>query len=469
MTLSALGAKRGPNEARRDRESVLGAGGRERLKLGFFFLSLRVEVFSPLFLDSLPLAFSTPIELSLAFSSRKRWRASTPPRSPTRRYSYRRIWYVKRRERKRDGKARAVLFFRGTHRSCSIKKLSLKSLDLDVDFDASVVCGTAAITLRATAAGAASSSGAGVSEAWLDSSALDVSSASASASSDGAAGEEPALSSSSSSFTLDPPHPVLGTRLRVPLEKPLTKEGQEATIKIHFSTTARGTALQWLSPAQTSGGRSPFLFSQCQAIHARSFVPCQDTPGAKVTYDARVTVPAGLTPRMSALDDEEKKPEEVDGKKTRFSFAQPVPLSPYLLALAVGELERRDLSPRCAVWAEPSVVEAAAFEFSETEDFLAAVEKASMRAFRWRRADLLVLPRSFPYGGMESLPTVFVTPTLIVGDRSQVRVVGVKGERAREREKEEREREEREREVEAGGEREKRKNSQKNDLFVVFF
>jgi len=361
------------------------------------------------------------------------------------------------------------LFFRGTHRSCSIKKLSLKSLDLDVDFDASVVCGTAAITLRATAAGAASSSGAGVSEAWLDSSALDVSSASASASSDGAAGEEPALSSSSSSFTLDPPHPVLGTRLRVPLEKPLTKEGQEATIKIHFSTTARGTALQWLSPAQTSGGRSPFLFSQCQAIHARSFVPCQDTPGAKVTYDARVTVPAGLTPRMSALDDEEKKPEEVDGKKTRFSFAQPVPLSPYLLALAVGELERRDLSPRCAVWAEPSVVEAAAFEFSETEDFLAAVEKASMRAFRWRRADLLVLPRSFPYGGMESLPTVFVTPTLIVGDRSQVRVVGVKGERAREREKEEREREEREREVEAGGEREKRKNSQKNDLFVVFF
>lgn len=281
--------------------------------------------------------------------------------------------------------------------------------------------GTAAITLRATAAGATSS----VAEAWLDTSALDVSSASAVAKGEAAASS----SSSSSSFTLDAPHPVLGTRLRVPLTQPLTKEGEEVTVTVAFSTTALGTALQWLPAEATASKKFGFLFSQCQAIHARSFLPCQDTPGAKVTYDARVAVPAGMIPRMSALDvgEPEDAKSGVDGedgnKKKRFSFEQPVPLSPYLLALAVGELERRDMSPRCAVWAEPSVVEAAAREFSETEEFLAAVEAESLRAFRWRRADLLVLPKSFPYGGMESIPTIFVTPTLIVGDRSQAGVV----------------------------------------------
>ena len=141
-----------------------------------------------------------------------------------------------------------------------------------------------------------------------------------------------------------------------------------------------------------------------------------------------------------------------------------MPLSPYLLALAVGELERRDLSPRCAVWAEPSVVEAAAFEFRRHEDFLAAVEKASMRPFRWRRADLLVLPRSFPYGGMESLPTVFVTPTLIVGDRSQVESSWSEKEREQERErkkKREREKREKERLKRAEREREEKKLTKK--------
>ena len=301
------------------------------------------------------------------------------------------------------------------------------------------------ITLSATAAGAAAS----VSEAWLDTNALEIFSASASSSDDGESAPSSSSATSSSSFTLDPPHPVLGSRLRVPLVRPLTKEGEEAEVIVSWSTTVRGSALQFLEPAQTASKRFGFLFSQCQAIHARSFVPCADTPGAKVTYDARVTVPAGLTPRMSALDAGE--PEDVGGdgdgekkkKKRRFSFEQPVPLSPYLLALAVGELEKRELSPRCAVWAEPSVVDAAAAEFSETEEFLAAVEKESLLPFRWGRADLLVLPQSFPYGGMESIPTIFVTPTLIVGDRSQasvvaheVRLVGCWGGGGRERERE---------------------------------
>jgi len=358
----------------------------------------------------------------------------------------------------------------------SLSHFKNQSLDLDVDFAARVVRGTAAITLRATAAGAASPGG-GVAEAWLDTSNLEVLSASAAAASDDKGKATSSPSSSSSSFSLDEPHPVLGSRLRVPLPKPLILEGETAKITVSFSTTARGTALQWLTPEMTSGKKEPFLFTQCQAIHARSFLPCQDTPGAKVTYDARVTVPEGLTPRMSALDDVEgggEREEAVDDegrnqkkKKKRFSFKQPVPLSPYLLALAVGDLSRRDLSPRCAVWAEPSVVDAAAAEFAEIEGekgsfdffllfswlsfrpplstseprslslslsllpfpppsfsaFLAAVEQESMRPFRWHRADLLVLPKSFPYGGMKSLPTIFITPTLVVGDGSQASVV----------------------------------------------
>lgn len=332
-----------------------------------------------------------------------------------------------------------------------------QSLDLDVDFDARVVRGTAEITLRATAEGASQR----VSEAWLDTRALDVTSASASSPSSSPRGSAAAAAAAaattgddneerekekekgeqsscpSAAFTLDPSHPVLGSRLRVPLPTPLTVEGEAATVSVSFSTTDAGSALQWLSPEMTANKEHPFLFSQCQAIHARSFVPCQDTPGAKATYDARVTVPRELTPRMSALDvgaAVDVDDDDVDGggdgeenktkkKKRRFSFEQPVPLSPYLLALAVGDLRRRDLSERCAVWAEPSVVDAAAAEFKEADDFLAAVEAASFLPFRWRRADLLVLPKSFPYGGMESLPTVFVTPTLVVGDGSQAGVI----------------------------------------------
>ena len=214
---------------------------------------------------------------------------------------------------------------------------------------------------------------------------------------------------------------------------PLTSAAAADTCKVSITYTtssdpAQCTAAQWLPPSQTAGKVHPYLFTQCQAIHARSLVPCQDLPGAKFTYDAAVTVPSWATAVMSALPGEEEKVHR--GKKSKngvgckvFHFRQPVPIPSYLLALAVGELAGHDVSPRCRIYTEPSVLEAAAFEFSQTEDFLKAAEDLTGVEYPWTRYDLLVLPPSFPYGGMENPCLTFVTPTLLAGDRSLADVV----------------------------------------------
>lgn len=208
-------------------------------------------------------------------------------------------------------------------------------------------------------------------------------------------------------------------------------EADKCKVSITYTTSsdpAQCTAAQWLPPSQTAGKVHPYLFTQCQAIHARSLVPCQDLPGAKFTYDAAITVPAWATAVMSALPGEEEKVHR--GKKSKngggskvFHFRQPVPIPSYLLALAVGELAGHDVSPRCRIYTEPSVLEAAAFEFSQTEDFLKAAEDLTGVEYPWTRYDLLVLPPSFPYGGMENPCLTFVTPTLLAGDRSLADVV----------------------------------------------
>ncbi|KAL7533149.1 hypothetical protein ACHAWF_004363 [Thalassiosira exigua] len=144
-----------------------------------------------------------------------------------------------------------------------------------------------------------------------------------------------------------------------------------------------------------------------------------------MTYDAKVTVPSWATAVMSALSRDVSKPSTVttmeNGDKV-YDFKQPVPISSYLFALAVGELDSRDISPRCRVWSEPSMVEAVAFEFSQVEDFLQAAEELTM-PYQWTRYDLLCLPPSFPYGGMENPCLTFVTPTLLAGDKSLADVV----------------------------------------------
>ena len=159
-------------------------------------------------------------------------------------------------------------------------------------------------------------------------------------------------------FDLGPEDPILGRRLTLKLP-PATTE-----VLVRYSTSPDAIGLQWLEPAQTEGKRHPFLFSQCQAIHARTMVPCQDTARFRVTYHAEVTVPRPLSAVMSAGPS-----GTIEGKGTRtFLFDMPQPIPTYLLALAVGELESRDLSPRARVWAEPSTVEKAAWEFAGVEE-----------------------------------------------------------------------------------------------------
>ncbi|KAH9258460.1 leukotriene A-4 hydrolase/aminopeptidase [Batrachochytrium salamandrivorans] len=208
-----------------------------------------------------------------------------------------------------------------------------------------------------------------------------------------------------------PPHAIFGSALRIQLQPTTT------VVRVQFSTTPQSSALQWLSPAQTTGKRHPFLFSQSQAIHARSFFPCQDTPGVKFTYEAVVRVPDSLVALMSAVS------VDMAHSSVGFKFKQNVPIPAYLVAIVVGELESREISPRSRVWAEPSMVEASQREFAlDTERFLSCAEQF-LGEYVWGRYDLLVLPNSFPYGGMENPCLVFLTPTLLAGDRSLVNVV----------------------------------------------
>lgn len=205
---------------------------------------------------------------------------------------------------------------------------------------------------------------------------------------------------------------VRGDRIRIHL-----RDGT-SSLTLTYTTAPGAKALCWLGPQQTAGGQHPFIFSQCHPIHARTLVPCQDTPRHRVTYDAHITVPAPLRALMSASD---KGHEHVDdGLTWHFQMLQAIPT--YLLALAVGNLDVREVSPRCRVYAEPETVEQAAWEFAGTEDMIISAERL-FGPYVWDRFDLLVMPPAFPYGGMENPRLTFLTPTLLAGDRSQVNVV----------------------------------------------
>jgi leukotriene-A4 hydrolase len=218
-----------------------------------------------------------------------------------------------------------------------------------------------------------------------------------------------ALSGEALAFALAAPEPVLGARLRIDLPAGC------AGVRLRYRTSPDAVALQWLSPAQTAGGAQPFLFSQCQPIHARSVFPLQDTPRIRVTVDAaRFTAPPHLRTLMAAAFQRREDGADV--------FAMPQPIPPYLLAFAVGDLESRPLSPRSAVWAERAVVDEAAHEFAGVERMLAAAEQL-FGPYDWERYDVLVMPPSFPYGGMENPRLTFVTPSLLAGDRSLVNVI----------------------------------------------
>jgi leukotriene-A4 hydrolase len=262
-------------------------------------------------------------------------------------------------------------------------------LDLEADFQAQRLVGSATLTLERHDPAAL---------LRLDTRGLEISAVHL----DGQAQE--------SKFTLAEEVPVLGRELAIPLE------AGTRTVRIAYRTRPDAAALQWLTPAQTAGGQHPFLFTQSQAILARTWVPCQDSPGVRMTYGATIRVPKELLALMSASNPTARSADGV----YRFEMKNPIPS--YLLALAVGDLAFRPLGARAGVYAEPSVVERAAWEMADTEKMIAAAE-ALYGPYRWERYDVLVLPPSFPYGGMENPRLTFATPTMLAGDRSLVALI----------------------------------------------
>jgi len=189
-----------------------------------------------------------------------------------------------------------------------------------------------------------------------------------------------------------------------------------AQVRIVYTTSPDASGLQWLTPAQTADKKLPFMFSQSESIHARSWVPLQDSPAIRFSYTAHVSAPKNVRVVMSALNDA-KHPLNGD-----YSFDQPHPIPSYLLAIGAGDIAVKETGPRSAVYAEPSVVGKAAHEFEDTEQMIATAEKL-YGPYRWGRYDILVLPPSFPYGGMENPDMTFATPTVLVGDKSLVSLV----------------------------------------------
>ena len=265
------------------------------------------------------------------------------------------------------------------------------ALDLSVDFDRRTLAGAA--TWHLANPGAAP-------EVVFDTRELDIETVDA---------LDEAGKVTSAEFSLGDPDPVLGQPLRVALPPETT------ALRIRYRTAPTAAALQWLEPSQTAG-TEPFLFTQSQAILARTWLPCQDSPGIRFTYEATVRVPAHLLALMSA-----ENPQQLDADgQYRFRMAQPIPA--YLMALAVGDLRFAPLSERTGIYAEPATLPGATHEFADLENMVAAAEQL-YGPYRWDRYDLLVLPPSFPFGGMENPRLTFVTPTILAGDRSLTSLV----------------------------------------------
>ncbi|KAI9598489.1 peptidase family M1-domain-containing protein [Syncephalis fuscata] len=259
-------------------------------------------------------------------------------------------------------------------------------LELEVDFKRHTLIGQARLQLEAITDD--------VTKVVLDTRALKIS------------GVQLANHTGPIEYSLASAHPIYGSALQATLPKAYTA-GEKLELIVAYETTKESGALQWLEPSQTVGKQHPYLFTQCQAIHARSLVPIQDSPSIKLTYSASIRVPKPLRALMSALSISHSPSD--DGHLITYQFEQHTKMPSYLIALVVGNLEGREVGPRSTVWTEPEVIEKAAWE--------------SYLRHTNGRYDLLVLPGSFPYGGMENPCLTFVTPTLLAGDRSLVDVV----------------------------------------------
>jgi leukotriene-A4 hydrolase len=274
-------------------------------------------------------------------------------------------------------------------------QIAVKHVDLDlrVDFDRRVLEGTATLTVDRN--------GGYDGPLMLDTRTLDIRGAECAADLN---------SFSACKWSLGNADKILGTPLRV--DAPAGAK----FVRIRYASRPEASGLQWLTPAQTATKKNPFMFSQSQAIHARSWVPLQDSPAVRITYSAKIHTPKQLVAVMSAENDSNAP------RTGEYTFRMTDPIPTYLLAIAAGDIQFRGIGRRTGVYSEPGVVDEAAREFDDVERMLQAAEEL-YGPYRWGRYDVLVLPPSFPFGGMENPRLTFATPTLLAGDKSQVAVI----------------------------------------------
>ncbi|KAL9001529.1 MAG: hypothetical protein Q9169_000104 [Polycauliona sp. 2 TL-2023] len=216
-----------------------------------------------------------------------------------------------------------------------------------------------------------------------------------------------------------------GSALQISLKKE-AEEGQIFEVDIRIETTDRCTALQWLTPAQTSNKKHPYMFSQCQAIHARSIFPCQDTPDVKSTFDFNFQSPLPVIASGLATDTKQGSQEVGNDKPPGtllYNFRQDIPIPSYLFALASGDIATAPIGPRSVVATGPEELSASQWELeADTERFIRIAESL-VYDYAWTTYNVLVLPPSFPYGGMENPVFTFATPTIISSDRQNIDVI----------------------------------------------
>lgn len=216
---------------------------------------------------------------------------------------------------------------------------------------------------------------------------------------------------------------INGTCLTIYVPHEKRSVGSEFTVRIEYSTTPESESIQWLEPSQTAGKIYPYCYTQCEAILARTLLPCQDTPAVKAPYTITVSCPEPLVAACSGISLNNEPIVETNGYLS-YSFNQPNPVPAYLIALVVGKLEQGRIGPRSSVYTEKELLDRAIYEFSEdTENYICACEEITGIKYKWGVYDMVVLPSAFPYGGMENPNLTFLSASLLAGDRSLTNVV----------------------------------------------
>ncbi len=294
-------------------------------------------------------------------------------------------------QQKATDKNVALALVKDVHSFAKPEKAIVKHLDLDlnVDFSTQLISGKASWTIENTSGGT---------EIIFDSRQLQIQKVTL------------GVNETETTFTLGDEVKYLGQPLRVKIDPSTTR------VTIYYSASKDAAAIPGLNPQHTAGKKYPFLFTPSQAILARTWIPCQDSPGIRFTYTAKIGVPKDLLAVMSAENPQSKNAEGI------YNFKQPHPIPSYLMALAIGDLEFKSIDGRTGVYAEPVTLSKAVYEFADMGKMVNSAEKI-YGPYKWGRYDVIVLPPSFPFGGMENPMLTFLTPTLIAGDRSLVSVI----------------------------------------------